>query len=264
MIYTDLASIPSIASGQPGPHAVASIIEAVHWREHQRRVQTTEIRNRIALLPQVYRTFDISHLSNLHPEQQNVSSLPWAPGAAARHRHLDSLVSGTSGMLAALPPTRASPLNPVPPFLHSSPINAEGWSRQTLPTVGNHGLGASPSSWSSPEPAPKRARKERKPTFPMKLMTALMRYEQQQQEALSFNQRPAFAWLDGGRSFIVLHHDVFREQVLRANGVLGNGGEAKYDSFVRRTNRWCFERTTCEIGQVFHHPLFCKGRMDLG
>lgn len=74
--------------------------------------------------------------------------------------------------------------------------------------------------------------------------------------------KKAFAWLDDEKSFLVLDHDVFCNDVLKAYGLTYL--HSKYESFVRKLHRWGFVRLSSKTTtDCFHHKRFRKGRIDL-
>lgn len=97
------------------------------------------------------------------------------------------------------------------------------------------------------------------PSFPLKLMAAMIKYKLEQGN-FGLHQ-PAFAWNQGGTSFIVLHPDLFLTQVLQKHGVVDES--ATYSSFVRKLIRYGFVRKSCELGQWFHHPCFRRALVHL-
>jgi hypothetical protein len=68
-----------------------------------------------------------------------------------------------------------------------------------------------------------------------------------------------FAWLLDGKSFVVMDPQAFCDKVL-STAFKGS----KYASFIRKLNRWGFNRLISGTGlDCFHHPLFQRNRMDL-
>jgi hypothetical protein len=101
---------------------------------------------------------------------------------------------------------------------------------------------------SLPQPPPK-VRKRHVKSFPVKLMEAITDYYDE----------TIFAWLPDGKSFAVMDPQAFCDKVLSQ---AFKGG--KYVSFIRKLNRWGFDRLISGTGvDCFHHVLFQRNRMDL-
>jgi hypothetical protein len=100
-----------------------------------------------------------------------------------------------------------------------------------------------------PMPKPTKARKRHAKSFPVKLMEAIEEYYDE----------TTFAWLTDGKSFVVIDPDDFCDKVISK---AFKGG--RYTSFVRKLNRWGFNRLVSGTGMdCFNHPLFQRNRMDL-
>lgn len=195
----------------------------------------------------------------LSEHQQSISSLPWA-AVAARRQQLDQLQA------SAVAEARHHQLEQMVSSLSMRlPYNATGLAglpaKHIMSNMDTLDQAKSSSVWSAPTP-PSQSRGKPKASFPMKLLDALMKAEQEEARS-SFHQKPSFAWLNGGIGFIVLEHDIFTKHVIQEYGLMGRSSKANYLSFVRKMNRWGFTRSTCSTGQSFHHPLFRQGRMGL-
>jgi hypothetical protein len=98
-------------------------------------------------------------------------------------------------------------------------------------------------------PKPPKVRQRHVKSFPIKLMQAITDYYDE----------TIVAWLPDGKSFVVVDTQAFCDMMLSK---AFRGG--KYVSFVRKLNRWGFNRLISGTGMdCFHHALFQRDRMDL-
>jgi len=95
----------------------------------------------------------------------------------------------------------------------------------------------------------KKARHNRKGTFPEKLMDVLSRKDTEN----------AIVWLPDGKSFEIVSPEIFVAEVLPRFFK-----QAKFQSFTRKLNRWGFTRITKGTNSIaFSHESFVRGKPEL-
>jgi HSF-type DNA-binding len=117
------------------------------------------------------------------------------------------------------------------------------------------------------EPKPKKPRQKKCKSFPVKFMEAI--------SAIGDSREDIVGWLPDGKSLVIVDPAEFLQVVVQPpyfasttahTATAGNAGKdsLKYESFVRKLNRWGFTRLASGTGlDCFYHPYFHRDQPEM-